>query len=118
MKTLTRACCATVLGALLSASPLLCAVAAKTHATDDVVLTSMEKELKRAQQELGKQTPAAYYLSYAVHDDQTVAAVGMNGTLISSTAARRDHARGHSRTGQLAPGDASLGDPHRDPGDG
>jgi predicted Zn-dependent protease len=89
MRTVIRACCVTGLGVLLSTVQLFGTTAAKTHAKDDVVLTSMEKELKRAQGELSKQTPPAYYISYAVHDDQTIATVGMNGTLITSTAAHK-----------------------------
>jgi len=54
----------------------------------DVVLASMEKELQRAKGELGKLTPAPYYISYTVHDEQVSSVVGMNGSLVTSTSGR------------------------------
>ena len=51
---------------------------------DDVLLSTMERELHRAQSELAKQDPAPYFLSYAVHD-QSLATVGATeGSLLSS----------------------------------
>lgn len=88
MKSLIRTCRAAGLGVLLFALPMQ-AAAAKPQTKDDLVLASMEKELKRAQAELGKQSPAAYYLSYTVHDDQSLLSVGLNGTLVTSVTASK-----------------------------
>jgi len=49
----------------------------------------MEKELQRAKGELGKLTPAAYFISYTVYDQQVSFAVGMNGSLVSGTSGRK-----------------------------
>lgn len=55
----------------------------------DVVLASMGTELQRAKGELGKLTPAAYFISYTVYDQQVSFAVGMNGSLVTSTTGRK-----------------------------
>ena len=55
----------------------------------DVVLASMDKELQRAKSELGRLTPAAYFISYTVYDEQEAMAVGINGSLITSTSNRK-----------------------------
>ena len=49
----------------------------------------MEKELQRAKGELGKLTPAAYFISYTVYDQQVSFAVGINGSLVTSTTGRK-----------------------------
>src|SRR5579884_16400 len=56
---------------------------------DDLLLRTMQQELTRAQKELGKLDPAPYYISYAVHDDNSEAAVGTLGTLVNSGTYRR-----------------------------
>src|SRR5208282_4777199 len=88
MRKLIRACWLAGLTAILCgqtpASPL-----AAASGKQDVVLTSMDKELQRAKQELGKLTPAAYFISYTVHDEQEAMAVGINGSLVTSTANRK-----------------------------
>lgn len=53
------------------------------------MLTTMQKELQRATNELGKLTPAPYFLSYQVHDDSYAIAVASDGALISSVRTRR-----------------------------
>lgn len=55
----------------------------------DVVLTSMERELQRASVELGKLNPAPYFISYTVYDQQVSFVVGMNGSLVTSTTGRK-----------------------------
>ncbi len=87
MKNLTRACGLVGLIAVLCSQPQLWASAAQ--ARQDVVLNSMDKELQRARQELGKLTPAAYFISYTVYDQQVSFAIGMNGSLVSSTSGRK-----------------------------
>jgi predicted Zn-dependent protease len=85
MMKLIRAVWLLGLGTAL-ALPLMAAAPAKP----DVVLNGMEKELARAKAELGKQSPAAYYISYAVQDQTALSAVGINGSLVnSSTTSRR-----------------------------
>jgi len=49
----------------------------------------MQSELQRASRELGKLDPAPYFLSYTVNDAEGAFAVGVNGSLTSSTVARR-----------------------------
>jgi predicted Zn-dependent protease len=86
MKTLIRACW------LIGFACTLCLPqqwAATAPAKEDVVMSSMEKEMKRAQGELSKLTPAPYFMSYTVYDHQVAFAVGTNGSLVTSTAGRR-----------------------------
>lgn len=87
MRNLTRACRIVGLMAVLCCQPQLWASAAQ--ARQDVVLASMDKELQRAKGELGKLTPAAYFISYTVYDQQVSFAIGMNGSLVSSTSGRK-----------------------------
>lgn len=60
--------------------------------TSDLVLSAMQQELQRAQQNLGKLDPAPYFLSYSVYDEGAEFAVGMQGALVSSTHAERRNA--------------------------
>jgi predicted Zn-dependent protease len=87
MNKLIRACWVMGLSATLCSLPQ--AWASATPAKDDVVLSSMEKELKRAHGELGKLAPAPYFMSYTVYDQQVVLALGMNGSLITSSTTRK-----------------------------
>ena len=87
MRKLIRACWLVGLAATLCSQPY--AFASAAPAKQDIVLESMEKELQRAKGELGKLTPAAYFISYTVYDQQVSLAVGMNGSLITSTTGRK-----------------------------
>jgi predicted Zn-dependent protease len=87
MRKLIRACWLVGLAATLCSQPYIFASA--TDAKQDIVLASMEKELHRAKGELGKLTPAAYFISYTVYDQQVSLAVGMNGSLVTSTTGRK-----------------------------
>jgi predicted Zn-dependent protease len=100
MSKLIRAGCLMALAAILCSQPQ--AWASAKPAKEDVVLSSMEKELKRAQGELGKLTPAAYFMSYTVYDQQVVLALGMNGSLITSTTGRKRLADVTMRVGSPA----------------
>ena len=51
----------------------------------DVLLSSMQQELQRAQSSLGKLDPAPYFLSYSVYDQTVAVAVGSQGELVNST---------------------------------
>jgi predicted Zn-dependent protease len=88
MKNLIRSCWLLGLTATLCSTPLVSATAA-APGKQDVVLASMEKELQRAKGELGKLTPAAYFISYTVYDQQVSLAVGINGSLMLGTTARK-----------------------------
>jgi len=55
----------------------------------DILLNTMQQELQRATTELGKLTPAPYFLSYEVRDQNYAIAVGSDGVLLSSVRTRR-----------------------------
>ncbi len=54
---------------------------------DDSLFISMKSELKRAQANLGKLTPAAYFISYGVNDQSEVVVSASMGALVNSTGA-------------------------------
>jgi predicted Zn-dependent protease len=56
---------------------------------NDVLLTTMQKELRRGQAELGKLDPAPYFLSYSVADSQSLMVVSAQGGILNSTRANR-----------------------------
>jgi predicted Zn-dependent protease len=89
MRNLIRSCWLLGLGAVLLCNQPLAFGLAAEPAKQDVILASMEKELQRAKGELGKLTPSAYFISYTVYDQQVSLAVGMNGTLVTSTTGRK-----------------------------
>src|SRR5690242_12577650 len=72
---------------------LLVAVTPSTRAAEkkpnDILLNTMQKELDRAATELGKLSPAPYFLSYEVQDENYAIAVGGDGALLSSLHTRR-----------------------------
>ena len=100
MKKLIRA------GWLMGLSAMLCCLPAWASAASagspDVVLTSMDKELQRAQADLGKLTPSAYFISYTVYDEQVAFAVGINGSLVTSNTSRKRTADVIMRVGTSA----------------
>ena len=61
---------------------------APSKKTDDVLLSSMERELQRAHDQLGKLDPPAYFMSYSVHDQSQAVAIGSQGSLLNSTHTR------------------------------
>ncbi len=80
-------------GAILVLNGILLAVC--TWATPapaqgkDVLLLSMQEELQRARANLGKLDPAPYFISYSAYDQEMSVAIGMHGSLVNSTHARR-----------------------------
>jgi predicted Zn-dependent protease len=68
----------------------------------DVLLSTMQAELERAQTSLGKLDPAPYFLSYSVYDESIAIAVGSQGSLVNSTQARRRAAEVTMRIGTAA----------------
>lgn len=68
----------------------------------DVLLSSITHELERARSDLGKLDPAPYYLSYSIHDQTSISAVGILGDLMSSVQTRRRTADVITRIGSAA----------------
>jgi predicted Zn-dependent protease len=73
-----------------------------TAGKSDVLLSTMQQELKRAQAGLGKLDPAPYYMSYSVSDENFALAVGSQGTLFSSLHFRKRQASVIIRMGSSA----------------
>lgn len=57
-------------------------------ATDDLLLSTMQKELHRGQTELAKQDPAPYFSSYNVTDGDSLVVLSAQGAILSSTRTR------------------------------
>ncbi|HKH97537.1 MAG TPA: metallopeptidase TldD-related protein [Candidatus Sulfotelmatobacter sp.] len=68
----------------------------------DVLLSTMQEELHRAQIGLGKLDPAAYYISYSVFDQNISTATATQGSLMNSTRFRRRFADVTMRIGSPA----------------
>jgi predicted Zn-dependent protease len=81
---------------------ILCFAASTPGEKPDVLLTTMQEELQRAQTSLGKLDPAPYFLSYSVYDQSVALAVGSEGSLVSSTRVRRRAADVTMRIGTAA----------------
>jgi TldD protein len=71
-------------------------------ATDDLLLTTMEKELHRGEAQLAKQDPAPYFTSYNVTDSDSLVILSAQGGLLTSTRARRRNADVSMRIGTPA----------------
>ena len=76
---------------------------------DDVLLFTMQRELKRATADLGHLDPAPYFISYSVYDQEGTVVVGGLGSLLNSTEFRR-------RTGEVTMrvGSAALDNTHQE----
>jgi predicted Zn-dependent protease len=81
-----RVCCALLIFLLTLAFSLSSSAASDKP---DPLLATMQEEMQRAQNSLGKLDPAPYFLSYSVYDQSLVMAVGSQGSLVSSTQVRR-----------------------------
>ena len=79
----------------------------RAPARSDQLLGTMQRELHRAQENLGKLDPAAYFISYAVHDDDTVIISASQGGIVISNHYQR-------RTGDISMrvGSAALDNSH------
>ena len=53
--------------------------------SDNLLLATMEKELRRGQSELSKQDPAPYFASYNVTDGESLAILSAQGAILNST---------------------------------
>ena len=72
------------------------------NAPENVLLTTMQRELKRATTSLAKTDPAPYYLSYAVTDVNGTVVIASNGGVIFSTSVDRRQADVMMRVGSVA----------------
>jgi predicted Zn-dependent protease len=68
----------------------------------DLLLQSMQRELKRATTSLAKSDPAPYYLSYTVTDGTNATIVGTGGGLVISSTQHRRQADVMMRVGSAA----------------
>jgi TldD protein len=71
-------------------------------APDEVLLTTMEKELHRGQAELAKQDPAPYFTSYNVTDGESLVVLSAQGGILSSSHTRHRTADVSMRIGTPA----------------
>jgi predicted Zn-dependent protease len=88
MKTLLKAAALGLLMAVCLAPDAASSGSKSAKKTDDLLLSTMERELQRARDQLGKLDPPAYFMSYSVHDQSKAVAVGSQGSLINSTHTR------------------------------
>jgi len=99
-----------VLAAQLAVSPLALAgdsnekakTETKAPASGDVVLKTMQSELRRATEGLAKSDPAPYFLSYTVYDQNLVMLAGAYGSLLTDTTIQRRQADVTMRVGSAA----------------
>jgi TldD protein len=75
----------------------------------DVLLSTMQRELQRAQAKLGSLDPAPYFASYSVYDQEGTVVVSGLGSLLNST-------QFHRRTGEVTMrvGSAALDNTHQE----
>jgi len=93
-------------------------------ARQDLLLRTMQQELARAQKQLAQLDPAPYYISYAVHDENSQLAAGTLGSLVTSGTYRRravdvvvrvggpelDNSHGDSRSSAITSGTLPIED--------
>jgi TldD protein len=89
-----------VLVVLLGQKPLSAQV--PLSAPDDLLLSTMEKELHRGQSELAKQDPAPYFTSYNVTDGESLVILSSQGGILTSSHARHRAADVSMRIGAPA----------------
>jgi TldD protein len=68
----------------------------------DILLSTMQAELQRANENLSKLDPAPYFLSYSVYDESVAVALGSQGSLVNSTRGRVRSAEVTMRIGTAA----------------
>ncbi|MGO9087296.1 MAG: metallopeptidase TldD-related protein [Candidatus Sulfotelmatobacter sp.] len=87
---------------LTSAAGVQTRAASSPGEKPDVLLSTMQAELQRAQANLDKLDPAPYFLSYSVYDESLAMVIGSQGSLVNSTRARRRAAEVTMRIGTAA----------------
>jgi TldD protein len=80
----------------------LSSAAVPVEQKNDVLISTMRQELKRAQDSLAKLDPAPHFLSYSVYDQSITAVVSSQGSLLSSNHLRRRLASVTMRVGSSA----------------
>jgi predicted Zn-dependent protease len=85
---------------LLGQKPLSAQVS--VNAPDDLLLSTMEKELHRGQSELAKQDPAPYFTSYDVTDGESLVILSSQGAILTSARGRHRAADVSMRIGAPA----------------
>src|SRR4051812_27455777 len=105
MAYLQRSLLLSLFVASLGIAPTLAA----PSATEPSLLQDMQRELTRAQKELGKSDPAPYYISYAVSDTNTSVIVASQGALVNAL-------QTHTRRGDVITrvGSATLDNTHNE----
>jgi len=89
-----------VLIVLLGQKPL--SAQTSVNAPDDLLLSTMEKELHRGQSELAKQDPAPYFTSYDVTDGESLVILASQGAVLTSARGRHRAADVSMRIGAPA----------------
>src|SRR6202158_144801 len=109
MKTLLRGLALGLLLPLCSPSMVRGTDRTPARASGDVLLSTMQRELQRAQTKLGQLNPAPYFTSYSVYDEEGTVVVGGLGSLLNST-------QFHRRTGEVTMrvGSAALDNTHQE----
>jgi TldD protein len=92
----------TCIVSLLSLIPVGAFSSTSSNATSDMVLATMQRELKRATTSLAKTDPSPYFLSYAVSDIDATVIVASNGSVIFSTSLVRRQGDVMTHVGSLA----------------
>jgi TldD protein len=69
---------------------------------NDILISTMQRELDRARSELQKHDPAPYFMSYSVYDQTVGMAIAGQGSLMNSTRTRRRSADVIMRVGAPA----------------
>jgi TldD protein len=87
---------------LLGLIPVGAFSSTSSNATSDMVLATMQRELKRATTSLAKTDPSPYFLSYAVSDIDATVIVASNGSVIFSTSLVRRQGDVMTHVGSLA----------------
>jgi predicted Zn-dependent protease len=90
----------TLAGGLAATS--VASAADKKDEKSDVLLSTMQRELARAQASLGKLDPAPYFLGYSVYDQSAWIAIASQGALVNSTHVHRRSADVTVRIGSPA----------------
>jgi TldD protein len=97
---------------------------AKSSHADDFLLNTMQHELSRAKDALGKLDPPPYFISYSVYDEDNAVVFGSQGSLMNSTHVHRrlanvtvrvgspalDNSHGNSRGSAISSGILPLDD--------
>src|ERR1700683_112708 len=91
---------AIVAGGASLAAPWTASPASEPRA--ELLLSTMQQELTRAQTSLAKADPAPYYISYAVFDQESLAISAAQGSLLNSVSSERRSADVTMRVGSPA----------------